>query len=576
VRRPLSRAALAALLLWSSAAKAADDTPCPRLRFDGEAVKLTEVERKLVCGDPGTDSWKKVSLPQAREFLTAFLQHRGRHFPEFRAEGETLVVRIGTTTHARALIGTGLDGIYDLGKRRKVVGELLTPGLLDQVKKAVEFELKARGYACPKVAVTADARDGVVRADADPRDYHRFAVISTTGAANVDDAIFRRYEAFVSSETFDNRLLSISADRTKENGLFASAYYDVQCTTAGMGVALRVVEAPPRLITIGIGADTEGLVQGRLRLKQARLGRRASEAELTLFANQRQQSLESFMRWYLRSEDRLHIMPAAFARRENEVNYEAAHSEAALSPSWTHDTEDFRIEARGGPAVDYFKTLRGLGPRSDSWFQFVTRAEIKTHLYEYYQRDPRRGWTATLETAHRVKGAYSDVSAQWLRAGGQSLWNLGNFEPPLAVLATRGSIGTTVVDDPGAAVNSLPPTQRFFLGGDADLRGVQRKRLPGDGTGFLTSVYQGVELRAGDVLPARVEPFLFIDAAMGGVRSFRVDPDVYYAPGAGVRWASPLGTIRTTLGRGLTWRRGSVTAPPRPHWQFFFSFGKEF
>jgi translocation and assembly module TamA len=137
-------------------------------------------------------------------------------------------------------------------------------------------------------------------------------------------------------------------------------------------------------------------------------------------------------------------------------------------------------------------------------------------------------------------------------------------------------MGTTVVNDPANAFTKLPPTQRFFLGGDADLRGVDRKQLPNGGTGFLTALYEGVELRAGDVIPYGIAPFLFLDAAMGGLRDFHVDPDVYYSPGLGVRWASPFGTIRTTLGRGLTWRRGSPTDPPLPHWQFFFSFGKEF
>ena len=549
---------------------------CPHVRFVGRQPKLSDVEKKLVCGDPGTDSWKKISLPQAREFLTAFLQHKGYHFPAFESQDQTLLVDIGTTTYVRKLTGSGLESVYDLGKRRKIVGQLLTPELLDTVKKSLVFEMQARGYACPRIAVTADARNGEIHADVDPGNAYALPDIPPAPAEKVDGGIFHRYEAFHSSQAFDNRMLSLTSERIKADALFASAYFDVDCSTSGMRITQRAVESPPHLVTIGVGADTEGSLQGRVRIQESRIGRRASSAEATIFASQREQSLEAFMRYYLRSDERLHLMPAAFIRRENEVQYEAAHSEASLSPVWTYDAERLRLETSGGPAVDFFNTIRGQGPQHSTWFQFVTRTRLQTHLYEYYQRDPRNGWAATLETAHRVAGADSDITAHWLRASGESLWNLGNYEPPLAVLATRGFLGTTLVNDRAHAFAKLPPTQRFFLGGDADLRGVDRKQLPNDGSGFLTAIYDGVELRAGDIIPYGFEPFIFMDAAMGSLRDFHLDPDVYYSPGLGLRWASPFGTLRATMGRGLTWRRGSPTEAPRPRWQFFFSFGKEF
>ncbi|UPT73791.1 MAG: BamA/TamA family outer membrane protein [Elusimicrobiota bacterium] len=221
--------------------------------------------------------------------------------------------------------------------------------------------------------------------------------------------------------------------------------------------------------------------------------------------------------------------------------------------------------------------MRGQGPRSSSWFQFVTHAQVSSHLHEFYRRDPRRGWSAALDTTHRVEGAHSRASAQGLRLSGQALWNLGNFEPPLAVLATRGSYGTIAGISRADALAHLPPTERFFLGGDADLRGVQRKGLPFDDGGFLTAAYQGVELRAGDVLPYGLQPFVFADAAMGGRDGWALEKDVYYAPGLGMRWASPFGSIRATAARGLVWRNGSASGEPlKPRWQFFFSFGREF
>lgn len=563
------------LLLLPPVAVAAKDL-CPRVRIDGADPKLSESEKRLVCGDEGSDGWKKVPLAQARDFMISFLQQRGRHFPAFTTDGETLVVDPGTTTVVRSLVGAGLEGLYDLGKRRKVKGSLLTPELLDTVKKALVFELGSRGYECPKVAVTADARTGEVRADASAGARSTFTVVPPPAGLTVDPGVMRRYEAFVPGRTLDARMLSLTSDRMKEDALFASAYFDVLCSTAGASVTQRVVEASSHLLTVGVGADTEGLLRARARLRQSRIGPRAHFAEASLSVSQREQAFDALMRLYASPGDRVHLAPAFFVRREDEVQYQAAHSEASLSPGWTSDAGDMRLEVRGGPAVDWYDTLRGQGPRASKWFQFVTTSKLSTHLYEYFQRDPREGWSATFETAHRVAGAYSDLTAHWMRLSGESLWNVGAFEPPLFVVATRGSAGTVSVQDRASGLARLPPTQRFFLGGDADLRGSDRKRLPDDGAGFLTTVYEGVELRLGDVLPARVEPFVFVDGAMGGQTGFHLDRDVYWSPGTGIRWASPFGTLRGTAARGLVWRRGSALEPPKPRWQFFFSFGKEF
>ena len=571
--------ALALALLCSPALAESGTTHdvCPRVRFVGEAVKLSALEKKLVCGDPDTDAWKNVSIPQAREFMTAFLQARGRHFPEFTTQGETLEVRDGTAAYVSKLTGSGLGSAYDLGKRRRVVGELLTPKLLDDVKKGVQFELQARGYACPKLVVTADARTGEVHVDAVLGEKYLLDEPHPARVEGVDPAAFARYRAFEPGRVFDQRLLSLTADRIKTDELFLSAYYDVACTTGGPVIAQRVVEGKPHLITIGVGADTEGLVQAKLRAKESRIGRRASSAELDLFASRIQQSLDASANLYLSDTSRLFLYPEVFARREDEIQYEAAHSQVSLSPAWSHDGQDFHIETRGGPAYDYFNTIRGLGPRRSNWAEFVTKTQVMTHLYEYYQRDPRQGWTATLETAHRHRTLGSKVTANRLEASGESLWNVGHYEPPFFVIALRGILGTTAVTgESGQELTEVPPTDRFFLGGDADIRGFSRKRLPDDAAGFLSAAYAGLELRLGDVLPQNVQPLVFVDSAMGGRRAFHLDDDVYYAPGLGARWAPSFGSLRATIARGLTWRHGSPTEPPRPHWQFFFSFGKEF
>lgn len=571
------RGAAALLSLALPALAFSAEGPCPRLAWTGGDPGLTEVEKRLVCGDPDIEGWREIPLTQARDFLEAFLQKRGYHYPTFRPVGETLEVDIGTITFVNQVTGGGMEGIFDLGKRRRLTGERLTPALLDKAKKAVLFEYQSRGFMCPAIEVTADARSGVIDVVSDPGLFYRFPKIPAPKLDKLDPAVFNRFEAFARGEPMDIRLLSLTSDRIKSEALFLSAYYDLSCTTTSLRIVQRVVEAPPRMFTIGVGADTEGLVIGKVRWRHSRIGWRASSTETNIFASLREQSLDSYMRFYLSPADRLHLRPGAILRRENEVQWEATRGRLDLSPVWQTDTADYRVETRGGPAVNYFDTTRGRGPLGDKWFSFVTRTEVNTHMWEYFQRDPQRGWAAEFETASRIAGAYSDVSAHRLRLAGQSLWNLGRYDPPYLVLATRGFAGTLRVSDRGNAFDQTPPPDRFYLGGDADIRGFDRRRLPDDGLGFLTAIYQGVELRAGDVLPYRLQPLIFLDGAMGGQRHFHLDGDVFWSPGVGLRWASPVGTVRTTLARGNVWRHGTPEAePPKPRLQFFFSFGREF
>jgi translocation and assembly module TamA len=203
--------------------------------------------------------------------------------------------------------------------------------------------------------------------------------------------------------------------------------------------------------------------------------------------------------------------------------------------------------------------------------------EFRDHLFDYYAGNPRAGWRAALESQSRVAGVDSSITAHRLGVWGEHVWNLGGYDPAFLVLATRYLGQTTLVEQGVLAAGQLPFDMRFYLGGDADLRGAGRKDVPADGIGLLSALYDGVELRMGDVLPYGLQPLIFVDGAMGGRRSFHLDPDVYWSPGFGLRCNSLVGSLRATAARGFVWRRDrAAEALLRPQWQYFFSLGKEF
>ena len=569
-----------AVLLAAFPARAAVDerAPCPAVAFVGaRAVRLTDVERKLVCGDPGTEGWGAIPVNQAEYFLRAFLQQRGYQSPRFAVVGSRLEVDAGAKSLVRRLVVKGLPPAVDPSKLRGIAGRELTPQELDRVKSALVNALQNDGYACPEVAISADGVTGDVSAEVVDGGRRAIDGIVPARLKTTDPGVFNRYEAFRRGQPFDRRLLALTSERTVVDSLFVSAYYDVACSSAGMRISQRVVEGKPRLYQLGAGFDTEGYAIGKARWKNSRIDARGSSLEGSLYGSFRQESAEASAHESLSPSSRFYVKPRLYFDRENQTQFEFTDAEASVLPGAGLDTESLRADVAAGPALEAIRTVRGPGPDRDTFLTFKTQWTLTDHLFEYYAGEPRAGWRATLDTVSRVAGADSSFTAHRLSTRGEWIWNLGNYDPPLLVAATRWWAGTTYVDDRALALRSLAPDMRFFLGGDANLRGAALTGLPGDDAGFLTVVYDGLELRMADVIAHGFQPLVFVDAAMGGRADVRLDPDVYWSPGLGFRWALPVGSIRGKVARGLTWHR-DAGAPTlyRPHWQFFLSFGQEF
>lgn len=566
---------MAALLALAPAAAAGTRELCPGVLVEGEPLELTPAERRFVCGDPESEAWKTVPRAQAERFLRAFLQRRGRHSPEFLERADALVVRPGPSARVTRLGARNLPAGVDISRRRKIVGRPLTPATLDAVASWAASEMQSRGHACAEAEASADAATGEIVVTGRPGPRLVVGPIVEPALRGLDARVFRRYEAFRRGFPYDRRLLSLTSERIIAETLFLSSNYEVDCGSSGTRIVHRVVSGPPRLIRVGIGVDTEGFARVRARWTHSLIGSRASTLEGVAHGSTREQSLDGAMRLYPSPAARSHLVPRAVAARRDEPRFETVTVDASLLPTTTYDDQTSRWEAGAGPSLQYARTVRGLGVGDTNFLAFRAHASVLSHLFELHAREPRKGFRGHAELLSRVAGVHSGLTAHRMRLSGEALWNLGNFDPPLAVLGSRALAGATLTRAEEAALAELPPSFRFFPGGDADYRGVGRGELAGD-QGFFTVLYHGLELRAGDVLPLRPQPLVFLDAAMGGRESFSLQPDVFYAPGFGLRWPTLVGSFRATLARNLVWQRDPAVAPPPPHWQFFFSYGREF
>lgn len=539
--------------------------------FEGESISLSRVERTWVCGDPDSRVWNHVPPNQRIFFLRNFLQERGYHEPTFRVDGDKLFVTVGPRSHVRKaeLVG-GRHGV-DLDRRRRLIRQPLTPDLLDETESWLKGELANHGYPCSSVESAADPRAESVVFTVAAGKPRTFGVVEVEGKTE-SIALLERYFAFLPHWKFDARLLELSSRRMLRDDLFLSAYFDWACDPAYQ-LRQNLVVAKPRLLTFDLGVNTEVGVFGMVRWKHANLDELASSFQTSLSASLRAQELAAEMRKYINPKSPFHLIGTGKVRREDERRYETITYGVGGQPATAVELPFGRTQAAYGPFMEFTKTIDGQGPRSRRTLHWLGKVDFMSHGFEYFLGDPREGWAFLLDIDSQFKGKLAETTAHRIVAQGQALYNFLDYDPPLLVFGWRFKFGSFLLGRDRGRINEIPINQRFFLGGDADIRGFSRKSLPNDPRGFAVMLYNGFEIRAGHILPLNLQPLLFVDYATGGIQAGTKDEAVFWAPGAGVRYPSPIGTVRFTFARGFTIR--SPSGDPARNDQFFVTLGQE-
>lgn len=558
--------------------ESAVERPCATIEIHAEEkLKLSKTERKWICGDNESASWQKVPPWQAQFFLKTFLQDRGYHQPSFSNEGDLLIVKVGDKTTLKSFHFINPPEGFQPEKRRKLKGRALTPALLSEIEGWTKARLQHRGYACPQVEVTSVPNEGSMQIFINAGQKHYFPQTDLFEVRGSQREVYlNRYEAFVPGQLFDIRLTQLTANRMVFDEFHLSSYFDVGCGAQNeLLLTPRLVTGDPQLISAGVGFNTEVGALARLRYKHTQMDESGSYFESQLFLSFVEQSFENSFKLYDGPpyRDRDYWMPRLSLRNEIEGKYEAFSASLALLYGSTFEFETLRSEFRLGPAYTH-TTIRE--PARSTFASFSTQGEfsLQSHDYEYFLRDPREGW----QISSKIESAFENLGAnqtfhQWTYQH-QCLSNWNDWDPPLMILGWRFKAGTFLMENDRLFFAVVPENLRFYLGGDGNLRGFSRKQIPINRPGSMTYLYQGFEIRAGEVFPYNLQPFVFLDMAWEGDRSLELERTLYYSPGLGVRWSSFIGPIRASLSRGSALYTDDIEV--KSHWQFYLSLGREF
>lgn len=541
-----------------------------------ERIKLAKNDELFVCGDPSHPAWKNVPPRQSAGYVRSYLESKGYLEPKITVDYDAsrVVVDAGKRAVINTIVVEGEPPGWKTGPLESNLGRALEKTTLDQIEGDALGILKGLGYACARLKLEAHP-DGRLVLKLFPGTPKTFLYPISSDDYPVPDRILARFEPFAPGEPFDVRKTILAARRMESEGA-SSATYSVICKGDDFQRLERTASfGPRRTWEIGVGASTEEYPLSFVRWKTNRLWGSASRFQAEAFASNIRQSIGAELRHYYSGDyPRLYLRPLFSYEHRNEPQYQKYETKIAAYQGRTIDTGNWTIEPEFGLSLRRLRTFDvspGIEPRTDIILSPEINFGAHTHDYELYRGDPRQGFDSNF-TYGFIPGYQADsIAIHRVMIQGTFLENYKGYVEPRWVLGGRFTLGTIFTADGTAPDPNKAPIDWFFpLGGDQTLRGFGRNSLPNEELGAGSAASVGFESRWPHLISAPIEPLVFTDIGFLGGGNADFDPDVYLSPGVGVRSATPIGTVRGTVARGL------IPARNVRRWQFFLSFGTEF
>lgn len=197
-------------------------------------------------------------------------------------------------------------------------------------------------------------------------------------------------------------------------------------------------------------------------------------------------------------------------------------------------------------AVDVYQEDFAIGADSGKVLLAVPRGQW-TYSSTNERLNPESGFQGRVEVLGAAQGLLSDVSFVQTNAAARHIFS---FDSKNRVVS-RLNVGGTWTDD----FHKLPPSLRYFAGGDRSIRGYAYESIGGrdEAGNNIGGRYQAVgsveyEYYFKDDWAAAA----FIDAGDAFVKKF----DMKIGAGVGVHWRSPVGPIKLDVGHGFDKKYG--------------------
>ncbi len=359
----------------------------------------------------------------------------------------------------------------------------------------------------------------------------------------IDEQLVRRFLDHVPGEPYDAAIVTRFYKALAANEYFGDVEVRPQLSATvaqTVPVTITLTARPKHKFGAGAGASTDELLRGKLSYTNRRLNRWGHRFDAEARASAIEQSLSSRYQIPRRHPADEWLSLQAGVRREQVDSFKTTETQLGVTETkrrpWDiMETRFLNLNRQVydvGAADQETSTLLIPGL---SW----NKVTANDPLY------PTRGYSATFEVRGGAEQVVSDTS--FLRV---MLTTRAAYGLPLDLRAlVRADLGGLWVDEFGA----LPPSERFFAGGDNSIRGYDI-----DALGPLDAAGQVIGGRYLGVLSLELEKTIvgnwgiaaFVDAG-NAFAGEGASTGIKTGVGLGLRWRSPVGPVRVDLAHPL-------------------------
>ncbi|MGV8919191.1 MAG: autotransporter assembly complex protein TamA [Pseudomonas sp.] len=495
---------------------------------------------------------------QARKAAQALGYYQAQVGSEVTGTGKdlTLVVNIvpGEPVHLRN-VTVRVNGPAASMKRFKVpASDLLKPGAVlnhghyEDAKHLIQNQASRFGFFSGRFTsqrLDIDPKAGVADIELIYESGPRYILgkVSFSGDTPFDDDLLQRMVPFKADTPYDSALIVDLNQALQSSGYFENVRVDAAPTSAVgqvIPVAVQLQTRKPRTVGLGIGYSTDVGVRGRANWERHWVNSHGdsygAETELS-------QPKQNVGLWYDIPLDPPLTDKLRFAggyQSEEIADSDSMSKLLTLGPEWhsklpsgwervislKFQREDYRLGDDAGLSTLLMPGISYSYLRSDN------------------KIDPRNGYRLQFDTQVAKEGLVSDsnlIHGNVLLKGLTTVWD--NHR-----LLGRVQFG-------GSATNgfsSIPPSLRFFAGGDQSVRGydyqaLSPKNSEGDRIGGRYMVAGSVEYQYSIAEKWRIATFIDQGNSFNTLQM----PTLKTGVGFGVRWVSPVGPIRLDLAHAL-------------------------
>ncbi|MGB9080079.1 MAG: autotransporter assembly complex family protein [Desulfuromonadaceae bacterium] len=443
-------------------------------------------------------------------------------------------------------------------------GDVLLHQRYEEAKAALKIRAQELGYldaefSRHEIRVERSATTATIELVLDTGEKYYFGATDIQGAPDYPDSFLRRHLTYKSGERFSYPRLG----ETQRNFTNSERFKEVIITPKKQAaeafrvpITVQLKAGPPKSLRPGVGYGTDTGARFTLRYRDLNMFHLGHELYSHLFVAERLQGLVTG-----------YIIPSSKDVRSStslQLNLQQEDTATYYSRILALELSRNRSFGKGKLGTAYVRAQYeeySVGVQDSTARLLLPGLRFFDDRYDNPVR-PRRGFRYILELrgTHQLLG--SDTALVQILAAGSHLQPL----PWRLSLHTRANAGTTMLHDP---LRDIPPSLRFFTGGDQSVRGYSYKSLgPRDASG---KVVGGTQLLTGSIELERAlfkkwGVSLFYDAG-NAFNSFSA-VTLFQGAGVGLHYYTTVGALNLSVARPL----GGNNSNPSLHIHFTVGF----